>query len=203
MSENRPQMTAQSAVAVAVAVVDVEQGEKVLRVIVRSTRWSTLCAWHTVRRARKCSTCSASARRQRPSCCVWSAVRPAFACSTGSDTSFRCDTRDAVSRSPFRSRHWSRWHSLLTAADEEQKEVSPDARDRAERRLRCCRSRDGARLHERRDGCGAQGRRTRRYGDLGARHRGKRSQALFRHRDTGGKGNCFPLLSKVRKSSRS
>ena len=32
MSENRPQMTVQSAVEVVAAVVDVEQGEKVLRI---------------------------------------------------------------------------------------------------------------------------------------------------------------------------
>ena len=65
MSENRPQMTVQSAVEVVAAVVDVEQGEKVLR-IYREEQAPVDFVWHTARRARKCSTCLASVKRQRP-----------------------------------------------------------------------------------------------------------------------------------------
>lgn len=59
MSENRPQMTVQSAVEVVAAVVDVEQGEKVLRIYREEQAPVDFVCMHTARRARKCSTCSA------------------------------------------------------------------------------------------------------------------------------------------------
>ena len=47
MSENRPQMTVQSAVEVVAAVVDVEQGEKVLRIYREGTGAGGLCVHGT------------------------------------------------------------------------------------------------------------------------------------------------------------
>lgn len=59
MSENRPQMTVQSAVEVVAAVVDVEQGEKVLRIYrEEQAPVDFVCMAHRHGAHGNCSTCS-------------------------------------------------------------------------------------------------------------------------------------------------
>ena len=88
MSENRPQMTVQSAVEVVAAVVDVEQGEKVLRIYrEEQAPVDFVCMAHGTARTEMLDLLG---------------IRPAFACSKGSDASWKCDIPDAESRLPFR-----------------------------------------------------------------------------------------------------
>ena len=85
MSENRPQMTVQSAVEVVAAVVDVEQGEKVLRIYrEEQAPVDFVCMAHGTARTEV------------------DELSGVFACSKGSDASWKCDIPDAESRLPFR-----------------------------------------------------------------------------------------------------
>ena len=64
-----------------------------------------------------------------------------------------------------------RWHSLLTQADEQEEIRMNKSEQTGFDVVAVVMERGYTNVG---DGCSAQGRRTRRYGDLGARHRGKR-----------------------------
>ena len=101
MSENRPQMTVQSAVEVVAAVVDVEQGEKVLRIYrEEQAPVDFVCMAHGTARTEMLDLLGIGETAKAIVMCMVS--RPAFACSKGSDASWKCDIPDAESRLPFR-----------------------------------------------------------------------------------------------------
>ncbi|MFR8817690.1 MAG: hypothetical protein ACLVFS_04220 [Butyricicoccus sp.] len=173
MSENRPQMTVQSAVEVVAAVVDVEQSEKVLRIYrEEQAPVDFVCMAHGTARTEMLDLLG-----------IGETAKAIVMCMVSRQTGVRLLKRlgrELEMRYPGRGIAFAipitgiglRWHKLLTAADEEQKEVSRmheteknDGFDGS--------SCDGARLYQRGDGCGAQGRRTRWHGHFSARYCGK------------------------------
>ena len=107
MSENRPQMTVQSAVEVVAAVVDVEQGEKVLRI-------------YREEQAPVDFVCMAKAIVM---CMVSRQTGVRLLKRLGRELEMRYPGRGIAFAIPITG-IGLRWHKLLTAADEEQKEVS-------------------------------------------------------------------------------
>ena len=125
MSENRPQMTAQSAVEVVAAVVDVEQGEKVLRIYrEEQAPVDFVCMAHGTARTEMLDLLG-----------IGETAKAIVMCMVSRQTGVRLLKRlgrELEMRYPGRGIAFAipitgiglRWHKLLTAADEEQKEVS-------------------------------------------------------------------------------
>lgn len=102
MSENRPQMTVQSAVEVVAAVVDVEQGEKVLRIYrEEQAPVDFVCMAHGTARTEMLDLLGIGETAKAIVMCMVSR-QTGVACSKGSDASWKCDIPDAESRLPFR-----------------------------------------------------------------------------------------------------
>ena len=119
MSENRPQMTVQSAVEVVAAVVDVEQVEKVLRIYrEEQAPVDFVCMAHGTARTEMLDLLG-----------IGETAKAIVMCMGSRQTGVR---RELEIRYPGRGIAFAipitgiglRWHKLLTAADEEQKEVS-------------------------------------------------------------------------------
>ena len=127
MSENRPQMTVQSAVEVVAAVVDVEQGEKVLRIYrEEQAPVDFVCMAHGTARTEMLDLLG-----------IGETAKAIVMCMVSRQTGVRLLKRlgrELEMRYPGRGIAFAipitgiglRWHKLLTAADEEQKEVSFD-----------------------------------------------------------------------------
>ena len=125
MSENRPQMTVQSAVEVVAAVVDVEQGEKVLRIYrEEQAPVDFVCMAHGTARTEMLDLLG-----------IGETAKAIVMCMVSRQTGVRLLKRlgrELEMRYPGRGIAFAipitgiglRWHKLLTAADEEQKEVS-------------------------------------------------------------------------------
>ena len=125
MSENRPQMTVQSAVEVVAAVVDVEQGEKVLRIYrEEQAPVDFVCMAHGTARTEMLDLLG-----------IGETAKAIVMCMVSRQTGVRLLKRlgrELEMRYPGRGIAFTipitgiglRWHKLLTAADEEQKEVS-------------------------------------------------------------------------------
>ena len=125
MSENRPQMTVQSAVEVVAAVVDVEQGEKVLRIYrEEQAPVDFVCMAHGTARTEMLDLLG-----------IGETAKAIVMCMVSRQTGVRLIKRlgrELEMRYPGRGIAFTipitgiglRWHKLLTAADEEQKEVS-------------------------------------------------------------------------------
>ena len=133
MSENRPQMTVQSAVEVVAAVVDVEQGEKGLRIYrEEQAPVDFVCMAHGTARTEMLDLLG-----------IGETAKAIVMCMVSRQTGVRLLKRlgrELEMRYPGRAAHAPdgrgiaftipitgiglRWHKLLTAADEEQKEVS-------------------------------------------------------------------------------
>ena len=121
MSENRPQMTVQGAVEVVAAVVDVEQGEKVLRIYrEEQAPVDFVCMAHGTARTEMLDLLG-----------IGETAKAIVMCMVSRQTGVRLIKRLEM-RYPGRGIAFTipitgiglRWHKLLTAADEEQKEVS-------------------------------------------------------------------------------
>ena len=116
MSENRPQMTVQSAVEVVAAVVDVEQGEKVLRIYrEEQAPVDFVCMAHGTARTEMLDLLG-----------IGETAKAIVMCMVSRQTGVRLLKRlgrELEMRYPITG-IGLRWHKLLTAADEEQKEVS-------------------------------------------------------------------------------
>ena len=125
MSENRPQMTVQSAVEVVAAVVDVEQGEKVLRIYrEEQAPVDFVCMAHGTARTEMLDLLG-----------IGETAKAIVMCMVSRQTGVRLLKRlgrELEMRYPGRGIAFAipitgiglRWHKLLTATDEEQKEVS-------------------------------------------------------------------------------
>ena len=181
MMEHTPQMTAQSGLAFAVAVVDVGKGEKILSLFREEhALLDYVCMAHGTARTEMLDLLGiGETAKAVVFCLAASGQAQRILNRLGKELQMRYPGRGIAFTIPV-SGIGRRWHSLLTQADE-QEEIRMNKSEQTGFDV-------VAVVMER----GAQGRRTRRHGDLGPRHRGKRGQALFRHRDTGGKGNCFP-----------
>ena len=117
MSENRPQMTVQSAVEVVAAVVDVEQGEKVLRIYrEEQAPVDFVCMAHGTARTEMLDLLGIGETAKTIVMCMVSRH-------TGVRLEMRYPGRGIAFAIPITG-IGLRWHKLLTAADEEQKEVS-------------------------------------------------------------------------------
>ena len=137
MSENRPQMTVQSAVEVVAAVVDVEQGEKVLRIYrEEQAPVDFVCMAHGTARTEMLDLLGIGETAKAIVMCMVSASdrrSPAQKARTRAGNAIS-RTRNRVCHSDYR--HWSAaGTSLLTAGRRGAKGGQPDARDREERRF--------------------------------------------------------------------
>ena len=181
MSENRPQMTVQSAVEVVAAVVDVEQGEKVLRIYrEEQAPVDFVCMAHGTARTEMLDLLG-----------IGETAKAIVMCMVSRQTGVRLLKRlgrELEMRYPGRGIAFAipitgiglRWHKLLTAADEEQKEVSRmhetekndgfDVVAVVMERGYTNVAMDAARCAKR---LGAEGRCTRRHGHFSARYCGK------------------------------
>ena len=132
MSENRPQMTVQSAVEVVAAVVDVEQGEKVLRIYrEEQAPVDFVCMAHGTARTEMLDLLG-----------IGETAKAVVFCLAASGQAQRILNRlgNAISRTRNRVCHsdYRHWSAVAQAADccrRGAKGGQPDARDREERRF--------------------------------------------------------------------
>lgn len=136
MSENRPQMTVQSAVEVVAAVVDVEQGEKVLRIYrEEQAPVDFVCMAHGTARTEMLDLLGIGETAKAIVMCMVSrqtGVR--LLKRLGRELEMRYPgTRNRVCHSDYR--HWSAVAQAADRCRRGAKGGQPDARDREERRF--------------------------------------------------------------------
>lgn len=135
MSENRPQMTVQSAVEVVAAVVDVEQGEKVLRIYrEEQAPVDFVCMAHGTARTEMLDLLGIGETAKAIVMCMVSR-QTGVRLLKGSDASWKAisRTRNRVCHSDYR--HWSAVAQAADRCRRGAKGGQPDARDREERRF--------------------------------------------------------------------
>ncbi|MFQ9975826.1 MAG: hypothetical protein ACLRVN_05865 [Butyricicoccus sp.] len=134
MSENRPQMTVQSAVEVVAAVVDVEQGEKVLRIYrEEQAPVDFVCMAHGTARTEMLDLLGIGETQGH-----WVYGQPSDRRSPAQKARTRAGnaisrTRNRVCHSDYR--HWSAVAQAADRCRRGAKGGQPDARDREERRF--------------------------------------------------------------------